>query len=218
MRTIKITGKGEVSMTPDVCRLIITISGIDKTYNKAVEMSSKDTNVLRETIEALGFDRKDLRTKSFSIDARYGSVKDADGNYETVFRGYEYTHVQSLEFPADNKVLGDVLSAMMDSGVGPTFRITYTVSDPESFRQEMMRKAVADAKAKAELLADAAGVVLKGIESINYSWSSYEFTWEPMYDDLAMSEGFVMNKSLSMDIEPEDIRKSDTVTIVWEIA
>ena len=80
-------------------------------------------------------------------------------------------------------------------------------------------KAVTDAKKKAAVLTQAGGVKLKDIQSIDYSWGEINFEYKPMGDlmmdccELPMTE-----KAYDLDIEPNDIDVSDTVTVVWEIA
>lgn len=39
-RTIRVTGKGKVSVKPDTIRLIMTVEGTNKDYDKAVKESA----------------------------------------------------------------------------------------------------------------------------------------------------------------------------------
>ena len=93
------------------------------------------------------------------------------------------------------------------------------MKDPEVAKNQLLTKAVADARAKAQVLTQAAGVTLKDIQSIDYSWDRIDFEVEPMsrmlmIEDCAAEEA----DSYDMDIEPDDIQVSDTVTILWDIA
>lgn len=101
----------------------------------------------------------------------------------------------------------------------PEFRLSYTVKDKETSKNELLEKAIADAKAKAMVLTQAAGVSLKDIQSIDYSWGEINFEYSHMQGDMLMrcceeSDG---RNGYVMDIEPDDIEVSDTVTVVWEI-
>ena len=78
-----------------------------------------------------------------------------------------------------------------------------------------------DALAKARVLTGAAGVSLRDILNIDYSWGEVAFEVQPLRRSLEadMAAGSMNAKaSFDMDIEPDDIRVSDTVTVVWEIA
>lgn len=72
------------------------------------------------------------------------------------------------------------------------------------------------------MLAQAAGVALKDIQSIDYSWGEIDFEYRPMNKMLMADECLAMSTaekgaSYDMDIEPDDIEVSDTVTVLWEI-
>ena len=75
-----------------------------------------------------------------------------------------------------------------------------------------------DAFAKAGVLAKASGVSLKEIQSIDYSWGEIDFEYRPM-DGGILAERCMAEPTAaySLDIEPDDIEVSDTVTVVWEI-
>ena len=71
-----------------------------------------------------------------------------------------------------------------------------------------------------KLLFEAAGVALKEIQSIDYSWGEIDFEYRPMNGALLAEKCLAepMDASYDMDIEPDDIEASDTVTVIWEIA
>lgn len=97
-----------------------------------------------------------------------------------------------------------------------------TVSDPEDAKNELLGKAVTDAKEKASVLTQAAGVELMAIQSIDYSWSQVNFEVQPMNrmlmaDECLAAPMVAESASYDMDIEPDDIEVSDTVTVIWEI-
>ena len=51
-----------------------------------------------------------------------------------------------VEFESDNNRLGKILYALTNCPVKPEFRISYTVKDPETAKNELLGKAVSDAK------------------------------------------------------------------------
>ena len=212
------TGRGTLKLRPDVTRLTITISGHEKDYSDTVERSSRDTEALAAAVTPLGFERAALKTISFDVNARYEGINDKNGNYRRVFRGYEFSHVLKLEFPSDNALLGRILYALAHSSVDAEFDISYTVKDREAAQNELLGKAVEDAAAKARVLSDAAGTKLGEIRSIDYSWGEIEMVARPMNRMVKMAECAADQAyGCAMDIEPDDITVSDTVTVVWEI-
>jgi len=161
-----------------------------------------------------------LKTLNFSIDTEYESYREKDV-YKQRFVGYRFRHVMKLEFDSDNERLGKVLYALANCSVKPEFRLSYTVKDPEAAKNELLGKAVMDAKEKAAVLSHAAGVALMDIQSIDYSWGEINFEVHPMNRMLMAEECMEAPVSgagsYDMDIEPDDIEVSDTVTVLWEI-
>ena len=218
-RIIKVTGKGNLKVRPDVTRITITLDGQNKEYGKILEQSSKDTEELKDILEKQGFERSDVKTLLFNVDTRYESYQTKDRSWKERFVGFEYTHKVKIEFDSDNTRLGRILYALATAKeIHPDFRLSYTVKDKEGAKNELLGKAVSDAKAKAVGLTKAAGVNLKDILTIDYSWGEIQFEYSPMHDGvfrnaLMSSDG----EELGIDIEPDDIEVSDTVTVVWEI-
>ena len=80
-------------------------------------------------------------------------------------------------------------------------------------RKKVLTQAVKTAKENAETLASAAGVNLGKLVRMHYGWAEVH-----IYDREAsmVCEGPVM-PDLDADIEPEDVRAEDNVTLVYEI-
>ena len=120
---------------------------------------------------------------------------------------------------SDNDRLGKILYALAHCALHPEFRISYTVKDREAAKNELLGKAVADAKEKAAVLSRSAEVTLKAIQSIDYSWGEINFEVRPMNKMLEAEclAAPMAAPGYDIDIEPDDIEVSDTVTVVWEI-
>ena len=219
MRTIQITGKGQIKVKPDMTRITLSLEGTCPEYGETLRKSSEDTERLKDLLMAFGFEPTDLKTLNFSVDTKYESYKYKD-TYKRRFVGYRFQHMMKLEFESDNNRLGKILYALANCPEKPEFYLSYTVKDTETVKNELLKKAVTDAKEKAFVLTHAAGVTLKDIQSIDYSWSQINFEFKPMNRMLMPSiscDSMGGSESYDMDIEPDDIEVSDTVTVLWEI-
>ena len=218
MRTIRVTGKGRVKCAPDLTRLTYTVQGTEPVYADALARSSRDSAALRSVLTELGFASDDLRTLSFDVDTRYEGYQDDKGEWRQRFVGYAFMHLMKLEFPSDNALLGRLLYALAHAPVETEFRLSYTVSDPEAAKTALLAAAVQDAASKAHVLAEAAGVKLGALQSVDYARSEIELEVRPV-NRMLMADAAPMAKgSYDMDLTPEDIEATDTVTLVWEIA
>lgn len=217
-KTMKITGKGKVSVKPDIIRLNMTMEESYKEYEVTLRQSSETTKILKELFVSLGFKNDDLKTRSFDINTKYESYKAKDQSWKKRLIGYTYTLHMLIEFDADNKKLGEILYALAHSVITPEISIEYTVSDLEKHKDKLLKNAIEDSKHKAEVLANAADVELGDIVSIDYSWGEISFVSEPIQNfAFASAEKTMGSPGYDIDIEADDIDVTDTVTVIWNI-
>lgn len=214
-RKIRVTGKGKISIKPDLIRLNIKASDVLKKYEDCINKSSKSIKELRKIIENSGLNPNDLKTTEFSVDTEYKSYYEND-IYKREFQGYEYVHNLYINFPNDNDLLGKALYELSKSKTDYEFSINYTVKDIESAKNKLLAKAVEDSKTKASILAKASGVLLGEIISIDYSWDEIEVFSKPI-DDFVINKAQSFGSKIDIDIEADDINMSNTVTVVWNI-
>ena len=219
MRSIRVTGRGQIRLRPDTTRITMTLTGVRGDYAETLRRSAEETDALKDVIAAFGFARSDLKTLRFGVDAEYESFRDKNGDFAQRFVGYRFEHAAKLEFPSDNGRLGALLRALAGCEAAPEFRISYTVADAEAAKNRLLARAVADAKEKAAVLTQAGGVRLGEIQSIDYSWAQIDLEYRPMGGAIAADKCLAMTDAACCgpDIEPDDIEASDTVTVVWEI-
>lgn len=217
-RTIKVTGKGKIAVKPDTIRLIITQSSTEKDYEKAIKESAEKKESLNDALGKLGFDRSALKTLYFNVDTEYESYQERDNSWKQRLVGYRYTHRMKLEFPSDNEMLGKVLNVIAKCPGQPEFTIQYTISDPESAKNELLAKAIEDSKVKAAVLCKAAELALGEIITIDYSWEEIDFVVRPV-NELMMRKccDDAIDEGVNLDIEADDIEVTDKVTVVWGI-
>ena len=217
-RTIRVTGKGLLKLRPDLTRLTLTLQDTHPDYGETLRRSAEKTDGLRGVLEGLGFARDALKTLQFHVDPVYEGYQDEHGVYRNRFTGYRFQHVLKLEFPSDNELLGRMLYALAHCDAAPEFQISYTLSDPEAAKNALLERAVRDARAKAEVLAAAAGMRLGPLQSIDYSWGEPDLEVRPMRKMLAADNAVAAGApSYDMNIEPDDITVSDSVTVIWRI-
>lgn len=127
-----------------------------------------------------------------------------------------------VEFPVDNTLLGKILFVLGHSELQPEFDIEYTIADPEKSKNELLKKAVTDSMEKASILTQAANVSLGSIISIDYSWNEIKFVSKPVNKMMRKSSYseeaiYSADSGYNIDISPNDIDVTDSVTVIWEI-
>lgn len=220
-KIIRVTGKGQISIPPDRICLIFELEEQRDTYRDVVRASKRSADELRHIFEKIGFDGKELKTTNFEIESVFENEKNKKDEWKRVFKGYKYSHMLKIEFDLDQDLLGKILGCVAKCECHPEFVISYTIKDKEAVKNKLLEKAVKDSKVKAEVLAKAAGMKLDELISIDYSWAEVELTTSPygrLMDGMRLSsdEDYYMSDE-PMRLEPDDIKASDTVTVVWKL-
>ena len=153
---IWVSGQGKVSVTPDIAILSL---GVEAQANTVSEARGKAAEAMEAIITALkegGMAEKDIRTFRFSISQVWDRMTD-----ERKVTGYRVSNMVSARIRELDKV-GVIIDAAAEAG-GDFIRIhgvAFTVEDPTPYHYEARKKAFADARSKAEQLAELAGVTL----------------------------------------------------------
>lgn len=207
--TITISGEGRVTAVPDIGQVTVTIVTEDKDAAQAQETNVSKFNNLIAAIKAEGVEDKDLKTSNYSVNPRYNYTEEGR---ELV--GYEVR--QSLDIKIrdlDNS--GAIIKVAGDSGANQVSGLSFTIDDPEEYRQEARQEALENAKQKAEELAGLMGVSLGKIVSFTES-ADGGYIPTPVYRDLAFAEQSAMGGA-EPSIEAGSEEVSVTATIVYEI-
>lgn len=156
--TISVTGNGSVETEPDTA----TVSfGVLKQGPTAREAMKNNSEAMRKVIDALknaGVAPKDLQTEYVSLSPRY------DNEGRTIV-GYDASNSVSaiVRKLAD---VGAVIDAATAAGANNVNGPSLSRGDRDRLYREALEKAVADAKAKAEVLAREAGVTVGAVQSL----------------------------------------------------
>jgi len=172
---IWVTGQGEVTVTPDLAMLVVGVEAQEDTVTEAQSKASTAMNDLMTALKDSGIEEKDIQTQYFRIDQR---TRWDNFNDEEIITGYQVTNTVTVKIRDIDKA-GNVVDTAVKAG-GDYIRINsfnFTVEDPTGYYDEAREKATADAKDKAEKLADQNGVKLGKptfISESTYSPSSYK--------------------------------------------
>jgi len=155
---IWVTGQGKVTAVPDIATLRL---GIEAEEVSVAEAQTQATEAMDRVMTALtgnGVAEKDIQTQYFSIRrvTKWDRVKEE----ETVV-GYRVTNMVTVKIRDIDKT-GTIIDTVVEAG-GDFTRIdsiVFSVDDPSAYYDEARQEALADAKAKAEQLAELAGVTL----------------------------------------------------------
>ncbi len=156
---IWVTGQGKATAIPDIATLRLGIEAQGATVAEARTKASEAMDKVMTALTASGVAEKDIQTQYFNI--RQRTKWDREKEEETVI-GYQVTNMVTAKIRDIDKA-GSIIDAVAEAG-GDLTRISslgFSVDDPSAYYEEARQKAMADAKSKAEQLAELAGITLE---------------------------------------------------------
>jgi uncharacterized protein YggE len=204
-RTLTMTGQGEVRAAPDSVMLSAGVTSQGATAAAALAANTSRMQGVFAALKKLGVADKDMQTSNFSVSPM---MSDGANNQPPRVTGYQVNNQVRVQLEDVNK-LGAALDALVTAGANQMNGVDFTIKNPAPLLTEARGDAVADAKAKAETYARAAGVSLGPILSISESENSGP---RPMFAMMAMDRA---PKAVPVAAGEQSVTAQ--VSIVWEI-
>ncbi len=161
-RSITVQGQGKVSAIPDIATLSIDVSHDGPDMDAVLTQVRQEMNRVMEAVKGQGVEDKDIRTDSFQVHPKY--EQDRRGNPRPI--GYTVANRLSVKV-RDLKKTGKILSATLRAGATSVNGPNFEIDNPQIVERLALAAATREAKAKAQAVAEAAGVQLGDILSIN---------------------------------------------------
>ncbi|MEC7667465.1 MAG: SIMPL domain-containing protein, partial [Pseudomonadota bacterium] len=115
-------------------------------------------------LEEFDIEARDVQTSDLSLNPIY--TRNNTGNEAPLIVGFEASNRVTVRV-RDLDRLGAVLGAVTGEGANQMYGLNFGFEDTDAMMDDARRKAVADARAKAELYAEAAGVTLGRVISLS---------------------------------------------------
>jgi len=158
---ITVPGRGSVRVDPDVASIRFGVAIVRPTAAEARAAAASTMAAILAALSAGGGERRDQQTALVGLDA----VRDYSSAGAPRVTGYQLTNtveatVRSIESA------GSLIDAALAAGATSMDGLAFRVADPGAALNEARRRAVADARTRAEILAAEAGVRLGPVVEI----------------------------------------------------
>jgi uncharacterized protein YggE len=204
-RVLNVNGSAQVSLAPDIAYIYIGVTTEDANAATAVEQNNTQVTNVINSLKANGIPEQDIQTSNFSI---YVTPKytPEEQPAESTFTVANTVHVTLRDLDQ----IGELLGTVVQAGSNQINGIQFDVADKTAALAEARKQALENSRGLAEELAEAAGVSLGQIKSINYYGSNYPVAVQFERDMPAMAAGGVpiSTGQLSLTVD---------VNVVYEI-
>jgi uncharacterized protein YggE len=196
--SITVTGTGTVHTVPDQAEFMLGVQSRGLSAREALAANSERMRRVLAALFAAGVAKQDVQTQDVSLSQAYSS----DGRPN----GYSAHNSVSVTIRVLAKI-GAILDAASNAGANDVYGPTLSRSDEAGQQAKALRAAVDDARAKARVLAEAAGVQLGPVTAITENGNAPE----PYYP-VALAQ-----RSADAPIEPGTQQVQATVRVTFAI-
>ncbi len=168
VNTISVSGTGTAKVAPDMAIVSVGVLRETKTARAVLDDNNKAMARVLSAMKKQGIAEKDLQTSGFSIQPRYFYPKRKANGEQPAPEITGYVVSNNLDIRVrDLGITGEILDLVVTLGVNSGGNIRFLNDDTTSILEKARIAAVKNAIAKANTLADAAGIALGDILEIS---------------------------------------------------
>jgi uncharacterized protein YggE len=159
--SISVSGEGRVAVAPDVADLRLGVNVSRLTVAEARDNAARTMEQILAAVAEAGVAKRDVRTSLLSVQPRY-EYRD---NQPPKLSGYELANVVEVTV-RDLTRLGDAVDGTLRAGATSMDSLSFRLADPAPAEREARMLAMLNARSRADVLAEAAGVRITGVDSV----------------------------------------------------
>ena len=193
---IWVSGTGQTTMDPDLAVLQLGVEAFEQTVAEANTVAANAMDSIMEALRSNGVADRDLQTHSYNVRPQYEWVEATENGRRVNKQNLiGYTVVNNLKAKVrDLDAAGDLIDeVVVAGGDATTFHgLQFTVEDASDVMEQLREDAVLDAMAKAQHIADTAGVALG---SLGYITDQPVRTFSTFDAPMARAEGMALTSA-----------------------
>lgn len=163
--TLTAFGNGSASAAPDIAVVTLGVVSEAASAKDALSANATDMTAVVKSITDAGVDTKDVATSGLFVEPVYSDASRA-ANGQSKITGYRVSNQLTVKI-RDLAASGPLLDKVIAAGANSVNGIAFEIGEADALRDEAIKAAIVEAKRKAELMAEAAGVKLGAIQSVN---------------------------------------------------
>ncbi len=153
---ITVTGEGIVDVAPDMATISLGVTTSGATAKEAMDANSAALKAVMEQLTAAGIAPRDMQTSNLSLGPDYSKYDSSSGGTPGAYVANNMLNIRVRDLTK----VGEILDASITDGANTLNGISFGLAEPRPQMDEARKAAVADARARAQLLAEASGVAL----------------------------------------------------------
>lgn len=203
---ITVTGTAQVFASPDEATVRL---GVLQQATTAQEAQSKANAVIQKlltSLQGLGITKENIQTSRMSLQPVYSQPRPGENPRVSAYQAMNVLTVRLTDFD----LVGKVIDAGTAAGVNNVEGIDFRLRNSRGPRAAAYREAVADARAKADAIAQALGVKITGVYDVQADTGGFQPYMKTMDARMEMA-------AAGTPVEPGQMEVSVNVTIRYRI-
>lgn len=162
---VVVTGRASIGVPADEVRIAISVETQGAEPQDVIKDNSRRVSRVLDAIQRKGAGRDEVSTGWFSIQPIYSQRKPTDRAFVPAIVGYRVNNTVIVK-TGKLQLAGDIVQAAVDAGANRIDSVSFGLAEERAKRSEVLREAVANARADADAALAAAGAELGEIHSM----------------------------------------------------
>ena len=193
---VVVSGEGLVRVAPDQAFVTLSVESRNRNPKEAQTQNATTMSAVQQKLSGLGLAKDAIRTLTVQLDLESDWV-----NGRQIPKGYVARNM--VEIRADDvSRVGEIIDLAVSSGANNVHGVRFDVKQRESLEREALKRATADARARAEAAASGAGRTIDRVLRIEEPGSRpYAPAAPPMMMARAAEAGAAQTPIVASEIE-----------------
>ena len=232
LSTVSTSGTATTKVTPDMFSVVVGVQTNGTTAQEAVSRNANATARVIAALRGLGISENQIGTSSYSVSPIYEYMQQqqqpsqppcidiyprppgCEPKQEIV--GYSASNSITVTISVNANVNGgQVIDASVQAGANNVNELYFFVSPArqEEIRDSLIRDAISNARQRANIAADAVGMIVSGVQSVNLNEVVF-----PVFRSEVSATSAASGVSAPTQILPGQQEVSTTVSIVYYLS
>ena len=206
-----VSGNAQAEATPDEATVRLGIVRQETTAQAAQDQANRVAQAILSEIAKLGIPATQIRTSRLTLTPIYAPGPRSDSREAPRIASYSASNQVSVEVTNLTQI-GPIIDAGLRAGSNQVDGVQFRLKDDLSLREQALKKAVAEARRKAETMAEALNVRILGIQEVSETGSSVIPRGEGGFVTMAARE------TAPTPVSPGQVEVNASVTVKYLIA
>lgn len=206
---LQVTGQAVIKAAPDLVRIVL---GVETASNSAETATTENAERMARVLEALknlGLTNAEVSTSGFNIYS-YDETLGWNTPDQTTVTTYQVQNRINITTKNLDQA-GQIVDTAVKAGANQVQGVSFDLAEKQDLQLQALRTAIKQARSKAEVMAESAGLSLGGIVSLNEEYGSYA----PQREAMLMRSADYDMAAPPTSISPGEIEISAQVNMIF---